>query len=441
MVQVTFRTLLPASRRFGLVSTPFWILYAGELTRRYDVEVAFDFGVEILMDQDPRFPAQHEAVCLFDSFNSELTKVNKQYLVLKKDLDICTKRAVAGSNVVDAISDGDGIDPEAAQAILASHSAKSADATASNPPPRQKLVHVGAPDPLATFCSGLRLPSPSRPSLPSPPEALPPQGRRKQTHRKRHDRRIHLHSHHPHPPHSPALVSRTSISPSTTAVLARLGRDFRVGGMDGKELGVRVSAGCARGGTTRRAGGGYSVQRRRRETKSSALIGEIADSVMAPGVRACLRTEANSGTEPLLCMSGIASEEAGSLGFIIAQKFMKAARAARLELVKFDAFWFQCGSYSTIIHDLQRFRLDGISATQELALTYHRVGMGRPSDRIPIYAPYNFGISTQWWRENRHVPANKSMLKGWMKYPEPAESGLILEHGDDGEVIGIFYAS
>ncbi|KAJ6484591.1 hypothetical protein C8R45DRAFT_1098750 [Mycena sanguinolenta] len=97
--------------------------------------------------------------------------------------------------------------------------------------------------------------------------------------------------------------------------------------------------------------------------------------------------------------------------------------------------------YSTIIHDLQRFRLDGLSATQELALTYHRVGMGRPSDRIPIYAPYNFGISTQWWRENHHVPANKSMLKGWMKYPEPAESGLILERGDDGEVISISYAS
>ncbi|KAJ6474998.1 hypothetical protein C8R45DRAFT_935529 [Mycena sanguinolenta] len=37
----------------------------------------------------------------------------------------CTNRAFAGSTVVDAISDGDGVDPEAAQAILASHSAKS----------------------------------------------------------------------------------------------------------------------------------------------------------------------------------------------------------------------------------------------------------------------------------------------------------------------------
>ncbi|KAJ7839171.1 hypothetical protein B0H13DRAFT_2366962 [Mycena leptocephala] len=50
-------------------------------------------------------------------------------------------------------------------------------------------------------------------------------------------------------------------------------------------------------------------------------------------------------------------------------------------------------SYSRLIHAMQDFGVDGTSA--EESNIYHRVGVGRASDRIPRYAPYNFGISPQ----------------------------------------------
>ncbi|KAJ6621939.1 hypothetical protein B0H10DRAFT_2214747 [Mycena sp. CBHHK59/15] len=93
--------------------------------------------------------------------------------------------------------------------------------------------------------------------------------------------------------------------------------------------------------------------------------------------------------------------------------------------------------YSDLIHDLERFRLDGdsISPAAELNLKYDRVGAGRCSDRIPRYAPYDFGMSVEWLKANRDVPANKRLLKDWGKWPEPAECGLTFERDDDGEIV------
>ncbi|KAJ7737496.1 hypothetical protein B0H16DRAFT_1730275 [Mycena metata] len=110
-------------------------------------------------------------------------------------------------------------------------------------------------------------------------------------------------------------------------------------------------------------------------------------------------------------------------------------------------------SYSNIIHDMIRFSLDGgtsaqdsdasagDSSAQELTLQYHRVGVGRSSDRIPRYAPYDFGISAQWWKENGKLPANKKLLKDWMKYPEPDGCGLVVARDARGAVVNVSYAT
>jgi hypothetical protein len=83
----------------------------------------------------------------------------------------------------------------------------------------------------------------------------------------------------------------------------------------------------------------------------------------------------------------------------------------------------------------------GDSSTQELTLQYHRVGVGRSSDRIPRYAPYDFGISAQWWKENGKLPANKKLLKDWMKYPEPDGCGLVVARDARGAVVNVSYAT
>ncbi|KAJ7312679.1 hypothetical protein DFH08DRAFT_973215 [Mycena albidolilacea] len=110
----------------------------------------------------------------------------------------------------------------------------------------------------------------------------------------------------------------------------------------------------------------------------------------------------------------------------------------KMEMLELLVPAWRSEAYSSLIHDLENFRLDGTSPTQELNLKYTRVGLDRPSDRIPWYAPYDFGISMEWWKEN-NVPANKTMLKGWTKWPEPDESGLILEWDATGAIVGASY--
>jgi hypothetical protein len=88
---------------------------------------------------------------------------------------------------------------------------------------------------------------------------------------------------------------------------------------------------------------------------------------------------------------------------------------------------------------MQDFGVDDTSA--EESNIYHRVGVGRASDRIPRYAPYNFGISPQWWSENSIRPANKTLLKDWNKYPEPEDCGLVVERDANGTIFDAHFSS
>ncbi|KAJ7677132.1 hypothetical protein DFH06DRAFT_619008 [Mycena polygramma] len=101
-------------------------------------------------------------------------------------------------------------------------------------------------------------------------------------------------------------------------------------------------------------------------------------------------------------------------------------------------------SYSRLIHAMSDSNAAESSAIQdpteepageESRIVYHRVGVGRCSDRIPRYAPYDFGMSQQWWRQNGKRPANKKILRDWNKYPEPDNCGLVIERNADGDIV------
>ncbi|KAJ7255558.1 hypothetical protein C8J57DRAFT_1655040 [Mycena rebaudengoi] len=96
--------------------------------------------------------------------------------------------------------------------------------------------------------------------------------------------------------------------------------------------------------------------------------------------------------------------------------------------------------YSTnLIRAMEEFKVDGREDTAPLRqLVYDRVCLDRVSSRIPKYAPYNFGISKQWFDANGKLPAHKTLLKDWNGWPEPADCAPILEQYDiidDAEVV------
>ncbi|KAJ7673007.1 hypothetical protein DFH06DRAFT_1467431 [Mycena polygramma] len=78
--------------------------------------------------------------------------------------------------------------------------------------------------------------------------------------------------------------------------------------------------------------------------------------------------------------------------------------------------------YSDLIHDIEKLRFED----EETKLVYTRVSQRRISNRIPKYAPYNFGIAREWFNEHRNKPAYRSILKDWDNYPEPENCGLRL---------------
>ncbi|KAJ7668842.1 hypothetical protein B0H17DRAFT_1335884 [Mycena rosella] len=96
---------------------------------------------------------------------------------------------------------------------------------------------------------------------------------------------------------------------------------------------------------------------------------------------------------------------------------------------------WRSGLYSTIIRKMEEFLSDGTTPTRQLNLKYTRVCLDRPSDRIPTYAPYNFGVCLKWLEENRSVPAYRNKLKDWNAWPEPAGCGLMLERDEDGVAV------
>ncbi|KAJ7602665.1 hypothetical protein B0H17DRAFT_1222722 [Mycena rosella] len=80
--------------------------------------------------------------------------------------------------------------------------------------------------------------------------------------------------------------------------------------------------------------------------------------------------------------------------------------------------------YSDVIHKFQQLWYDSLSERQKAAIKYHRVHTNRTSPRIPAYAPYNFGISEEWLKQNRLDRGKRNLLKTWGKYPEPEDSGF-----------------
>ncbi|KAJ6462693.1 hypothetical protein C8R47DRAFT_1327177 [Mycena vitilis] len=103
-------------------------------------------------------------------------------------------------------------------------------------------------------------------------------------------------------------------------------------------------------------------------------------------------------------------------------------------------------SYSRLLHAMQNSDSNAAESSaaqepteepagEESRIVYSRVGVGRISERIPRYAPYNFGISLQWWQENGKHPANKKLLRDWTKYSEPENCGLVIERDADGDII------
>ncbi|KAJ7626766.1 hypothetical protein B0H17DRAFT_1218507 [Mycena rosella] len=80
--------------------------------------------------------------------------------------------------------------------------------------------------------------------------------------------------------------------------------------------------------------------------------------------------------------------------------------------------------YSDVIHKFQQLWYDSLSERQKVAIKYHRVHTNRTSPRIPAYAPYNFGISEEWLKQNRLDRGKRNLLKTWGKYPEPEDSGF-----------------
>ncbi|KAJ7645767.1 hypothetical protein B0H17DRAFT_1148309 [Mycena rosella] len=93
-----------------------------------------------------------------------------------------------------------------------------------------------------------------------------------------------------------------------------------------------------------------------------------------------------------------------------------------------------------LVHAMQDFGVNDSSPAEESTI-YHRVGVGRVSDRIPRYAPYDFGISPRWWSQNGKRPANKNLLKDWNKYPEPDDCGLVVERDGNGTIVNAHFSS
>ncbi|KAJ7899587.1 hypothetical protein B0H14DRAFT_3779595 [Mycena olivaceomarginata] len=94
----------------------------------------------------------------------------------------------------------------------------------------------------------------------------------------------------------------------------------------------------------------------------------------------------------------------------VAAKLPLSANARFLEILRPD---WRSSQFSAIIHDLEKFRFDRLS-----------VGVGRRSDRVPLYAPYDFGISQEWFDERSNEPEYRTLLKDWNHFPEPEGCGI-----------------
>ncbi|KAJ7268285.1 hypothetical protein C8J57DRAFT_1612136 [Mycena rebaudengoi] len=89
--------------------------------------------------------------------------------------------------------------------------------------------------------------------------------------------------------------------------------------------------------------------------------------------------------------------------------------------------------YRNIIHALSKCWYESLSDKQKEAIKYHRVYTDRVSTRIPLYAPFDFGFSQEWVKQQATDSEMWRILKDWGKYPEPVDL-VLLEASRDGVV-------
>ncbi|KAF8170467.1 hypothetical protein K438DRAFT_1982627 [Mycena galopus ATCC 62051] len=93
--------------------------------------------------------------------------------------------------------------------------------------------------------------------------------------------------------------------------------------------------------------------------------------------------------------------------------------------------WRTSEVYSDIVHSIHKLSINRGHAPN---LQYDRVSVGRASERIPRYAPFNFGISKAWVDVNKKDPERSLRLLDWGKFPEPEDCGLVFGEQDAHEL-------
>ncbi|KAJ6590800.1 hypothetical protein B0H10DRAFT_1960964 [Mycena sp. CBHHK59/15] len=87
------------------------------------------------------------------------------------------------------------------------------------------------------------------------------------------------------------------------------------------------------------------------------------------------------------------------------------------------------------LHDLSTIASDLLSENERQKIQLIRVpDTGRASLRIPVIAPYNFGINNEWLQTNKLKPENTRLLSDWGKHPDPEGFGT-RRHGVEGEMV------
>ncbi|KAI1781943.1 hypothetical protein LXA43DRAFT_977826 [Ganoderma leucocontextum] len=76
---------------------------------------------------------------------------------------------------------------------------------------------------------------------------------------------------------------------------------------------------------------------------------------------------------------------------------------------------------SKILHDLWDLFWETVSSRAARTMTTRVRDTGRSSDKIPLVAPYNFGINVEWYE--RVKVTHRQMLCDWFKYEDPTGFG------------------
>lgn len=87
------------------------------------------------------------------------------------------------------------------------------------------------------------------------------------------------------------------------------------------------------------------------------------------------------------------------------------------------------------LHDLSTIASGLLSENERQKIQLIRVpDTGRASLRIPVIAPYNFGINNEWLQTNKLKPENTRLLSDWGKHPDPEGFGT-RRRGVEGEMV------